>query len=101
MIRIKACDLQLIDLKRHPVWTWCPELDQPEDSLAPIELTEEALADGTKLFKCTSNSVVEFDSIALEFHGCLCQGHHGSRSRDLGGCIRSRVRCDIANRLCR
>ena len=49
MDRIKAFELQLDDLKRHPVWTWCSELDQPEDSLVPVELTEDALNEADSL----------------------------------------------------
>jgi hypothetical protein len=68
MARIKAFELQLDDLKRHPVWTWSSELDQPEDSLVPVELTEDALAEADSLLvvaKFTTAAGNEHDGLVV------------------------------------
>lgn len=49
MARIKASELSVSDLQRHPVWKWSDELEQSEDSVVPVELTEDALADADSL----------------------------------------------------
>ena len=68
MTRIKAFDLQLRDLKQHPVWTWCSELDQPEDSLVPVELTQDALADADGLLifaRFTTAAGIEHEGLVV------------------------------------
>lgn len=49
MIRIKASEFQGKHLKLSDVWTWQSNLHESEDSLIPVPLTEEALAEADSL----------------------------------------------------
>ncbi len=49
MIRIKASEFQGEHLKLSGVWTWQSDLHESEDSLVPVPLTEEALAEADSL----------------------------------------------------
>lgn len=49
MTRIKSHELGISELQKHPVWTWYYALMEPEDSVVPVELTKEGLAEAEVL----------------------------------------------------
>ena len=49
MTNIKAKDLKLSDLALNAVWTWSSDLMHSEDTLVPVEMTLEGLANADTL----------------------------------------------------
>ncbi len=50
MARIKHYELGISELQKHPVWTWFyGDLEEPENMVVPVEMTEEGLAEADVL----------------------------------------------------
>jgi hypothetical protein len=49
MIKMKSKDMKLSDLYAYPVWTWKSDLMSSEDTLVPVQMTQEGLADADTL----------------------------------------------------
>jgi hypothetical protein len=49
MINIKSKDLKLSDLYKNGVLTWSTDIMNSEDTLVPVEMTRESLADADTL----------------------------------------------------
>ena len=49
MVRIKASEFGVKHLKLSGIWTWQRDLHESEDSLVPVPLSDEALAEADSL----------------------------------------------------